>query len=85
MYQAKSGRCRFMDENLGKITWSGRDVHLGCSRSSSRKAMRRPMSWQKQEHSWMNGLWRKQEQKLCSRKERVCTQPCSMRPASTAW
>ena len=31
------------------------------------------------------GVWQKQEQKLCSRKERRCMQHCSMRPASTAW
>ena len=40
-------------------------------RSSSPKAMRRPVSWQK-EHCWTKGLWRKQERKLCSRKEEVC-------------
>ena len=37
------------------------------------------------EQCWMKGLWQKQERKLCSRKERMCTQPCRMQPASTAW
>ena len=53
-------------------------------RSSSPNAMRRPMSWQN-EHCWTKGLWLNQERKLCSRNERRCTQPCSMRPASSAW
>ena len=66
--QAKSGRCRFVDENLGRITWSGRKGILvevehkkrkrkicRILRSSSPKAVRRLMSWQKKEHCWMKG------------------------------
>ena len=29
-------------------------------------------------------LWHKRKQKLCSRKERMCSQPCSMRRVFTA-
>ena len=59
-----------MDQNLGIISWSGRKRHLGgsgtctkkereicCSlRSSSRKAMRRQMTWQKPEQCWTKGF-----------------------------
>ena len=31
------------------------------------------------------GLWQKQEQKLCSRKEIMCMHHCSMQPSSIAW
>ena len=48
-------------------------------------AARRLMSWQKQEQCWTKDSWQKREQKLCSRKERRCTQHCSMRPASIVW
>ena len=34
------------------------------------KATRRRMNWQKQEQSWMKALWRKEDQKLCSRSEK---------------
>ena len=34
VYQAKSGRCRFMDQNLGRIAWSVRKRHLGGSGTS---------------------------------------------------
>ena len=42
VYQAKSGRCRLMDQNLGTITWSGRKSHFGRSlRSLSPKTTRK--------------------------------------------
>ena len=104
VHQANSGRCRFMDQNLGRTALFGRKGILvevqhvkahhtkkrkerydALMRSSSPKAMRRPMSWQKKEHYWTQGLWQKQDRKLCSRRGRRCTQLCSMRPASTAW
>ena len=62
-----------------------KERYVAFLRSSSPKAMRRPMSWQKKEHCWTQGLWRKQDRKLCSRRGRWCTQLCSTRPASTAW
>ena len=89
VHQAKSGRCRFMDENVGRTTWSGRKKHFGGSgtcigaqyeeskektcrslRSLSRKAMRRKMTWQKQEQCWTKDSWQKHEQRQRSRKER---------------
>ena len=41
VYQPKSGRCRFTDQNLGGIAWSGRKRHFGgsgtCKGASHRK------------------------------------------------
>ena len=31
MHQAKRGRCRFLDQNLGRTSWSGRNGHLSGS------------------------------------------------------
>ena len=53
-------------------------------RSSSLKATRRRMSWQKKEQCWTKGLWRKREQRQCSKKDKRCFQFCSMQPAFTA-
>ena len=88
VYKAKSGRCLFMDTNMGRITWSVRKRYFGKSRacngapheerkeryvaflrSSSLKATRRRMSWQKKEKFWTKGLWRKRQQRQCSKKE----------------
>ena len=39
----------------------------------------------KKEQCWTKDLWRKQEQRQCSRSEKRCMQLCSMQPVFTAW
>ena len=43
------------------------------------------MSWQRREQCWMKDLWRKQRQKQFNKREKRCTQPCSVQPAFAVW
>ena len=61
-----------------------KEKYVSHFESLSLKAMRRLVNWQKQRQCWTKDLWRKREQKLCSRKERRYAQPCSKQLASTA-
>ena len=50
-----------------------------------RKETKKQTSWQRKEPCWIDDISRKQEQKPCEEKERMCMQPCSMQPSFTVW
>ena len=53
-------------------------------RSLSLVAMRKRMTWQRQEQCWTKDSWRKRQQRQSSKREKKCTQPCGY-AASFHW